>query len=88
MELTGGSGLEARQGIASQRDRSWLQQGQAAFLRALTYHTPNVGLAGLEQGVLSWAIGELWRIGSAFSTEPPSQSCRVALDEGRSERDM
>ena len=62
VELTGGPG-QAQPGMALQRDRSWLQQGQAAFMRALTYRIPNVGLAGLEQGLLSWAIGEFWRIG-------------------------
>lgn len=63
VELTGGPGQEAQPGMAYQTDRGWLQQAQAAFMRALTYRIPNMGLAGLEQGVLSWAIRELWRIG-------------------------
>ncbi|KAK9830745.1 hypothetical protein WJX74_004945 [Apatococcus lobatus] len=70
VELTGGPGQDGQQGMSSQTDRSWLQQGQAAFMRALTYRIPNIGLAGLEQGILSWAIGELWRIGFEHHLSP------------------
>lgn len=32
-------------------------------MHALTYRVERIALAGLEQGVLSWAIEEMWRIG-------------------------
>ncbi|KAK9865500.1 hypothetical protein WJX84_005378 [Apatococcus fuscideae] len=70
VELTGGPPREAGLGAHPTGAKGWLYHAQAVFMHALTYRVERIALAGLEQGVLSWAIEEMWRIGFEHHLSP------------------